>query len=92
MKTLTSRYILGEADDHSPEVVQCLSDVQCVSDVIKKKRSLCPNIRKNFLAVLTVHRGGIPDWVDLSLFLELLKQRSLGLLWGLLHEGEGWTR
>ena len=38
MKTLTSRYILGEADDHSPEVVQCLSDVQCVSDVIKKKK------------------------------------------------------
>ena len=37
MKTLTSQYILEEADDHSPEVVQCLSDVQCVSDVIKKE-------------------------------------------------------
>ena len=36
MKALTSQCILGEADDHSPEVVQCLSDVQCVSDVIKK--------------------------------------------------------
>lgn len=42
MKTLTSRYILGEADDHSPEVVQCLSDVQCVSDVIKKKEVYVP--------------------------------------------------
>ena len=41
--------------------------------------------KKEFLAVLTVHRGGIPDWVDLSLFLELLKQRSLGLLRGLLQ-------
>ena len=42
-------------------------------------------IRKNFLAVLTVRRGGIPDWADPSLFLELLKQRSLDLLRGLLQ-------
>lgn len=37
MKALTSQCILGEADDRSPEVVQCLSDVQCVPDVIKKE-------------------------------------------------------
>lgn len=66
-------------------MVHCLSDVQCVSDVIKKKKNLRPNIRKNFLAVLTVRRGGIPDWADPSLFLELLKQRSLDLLRGLLQ-------
>ena len=37
MKTLNYKYILGEADDHYPEVVQCLSYVKCVSDLIKKE-------------------------------------------------------
>lgn len=38
-------------------MVHCLSDVQCVSDVIKKKKKFTSqHLRKNFLAVLTVHR------------------------------------
>lgn len=53
------------------------------------KKSLHHNIRKNFPAVLTVHRAGIPDWVDLSLFPDLLKQRSLDLLLGLLQRESG---
>lgn len=97
IKTLTSQYILGEADDHSPEVVHCLSDVQCVSDVIKKKKKFTSQHKKELSSSSNCPQGrdtclGGPFCLSGVTQAEVIGSLTGAASEGIMHEGEGWTK